>query len=302
MEDGAREEWSGTSRRILITMARLIGLIANRPDLCNRFAEYESGVLSAQRPPSNGEEEAQWGWGIGFFQSGEILLKRRPLDERASLDIGEMLADVRSDIICAHVRRATVGSLRTDNTHPFRYRQWVFAETGTVNNFTEMRQRLFDTLPEFLQRSLRGDTDSELIFHLFLSFLHDAGKLDHPVVGVDDVFPALKSSLSLLDRIAKDGGQEPSPINILLATPDYIVAANRGTPMAYRTLAGREDFEPLFDGEGIGKMRMPDLEPCRLSAVASDFENDEVPGDWTALAPGSMIAITRTDAPTIVTP
>jgi len=286
-------------------MARLIGLIANRPDLCNRFAEYETGVLSARRPPVGEDEEAQqsqWGWGIGFFQSGEILLKRRPLDEREHLDIGEMLSDVRSDIIVAHVRHATVGTLRTNNTHPFRYRQWVFAETGTVNNFTELRQRLYDTLPEFLQRSLRGDTDSELIFHLFLSFLHDAGKLDHPVVGVDDVFPALKSSLSLLDRIAKDEGQDPSPINILLATPDYIVAANRGMPMAYRALSGREDFEPLFDAEGIGKMRMPDLEPCRLCAVASDFSQGEIPGDWTALERGSMIALTRTDAPIIVGP
>ena len=34
-----------------------------------------------------------------------------------------------------HVRAATVGNLRTENTHPFRYRQWLFAHTGTVDGY-----------------------------------------------------------------------------------------------------------------------------------------------------------------------
>ena len=49
-------------------MARLFGIIANRPDLSHRFAQYETQALSAKR-----KEEEQWGWGVGFFQGGEIL-------------------------------------------------------------------------------------------------------------------------------------------------------------------------------------------------------------------------------------
>src|SRR5688572_19423502 len=108
-------------------MARLLGLIANRPDLCNRFAEYERAVLTTRR-----REEEQWGWGVGFFQQGEVLLKRRPLDDGREIEMGRMLADVRSDVLIGHVRRATIGAFGTDNTHPFRYRHFLFAETGTV--------------------------------------------------------------------------------------------------------------------------------------------------------------------------
>ena len=251
-------------------MARLLGIIANRPDLSHRFAEYESAALAMRK----GEEE-QWGWGVGFFQNGEILLKRRPLDDRSAIDPVEMLGDVRSDILLSHVRRGTVGSFRTSNTHPFRYRNWLFAETGTVRGWEGVRSKLFETLPRFLQRSLRGDTDSEVLFHLFLSFLHDAGKLDQFQVAVGDVFSSLKSSLGLLDRICKEVGLDKPKVNILLATPDYLVSARRGAPMAYRVLSGRDDFEPLFEGEGAGKLLMPDLEPCRLSAVASDFIDDK---------------------------
>ena len=90
-------------------MARLIGFIANRPDLCNRFAEHERDILQTRRE----SDAIQWGWGVGFFQSGEILLKRRPLDDRRELDVANMIADVRSDILVAHIRHATIGSLRT---------------------------------------------------------------------------------------------------------------------------------------------------------------------------------------------
>ena len=276
-------------------MARLLGFIANRPDLCNHFAEYERHVLTARRQP-----DEQWGWGVGFIQGGEVLLKRRPLDDSQTLNMADMLADVRSDILIAHIRHATVGSLRTDNTHPFRYRHWMFADTGTVEQFTEVRTKLHETLPKFLQRSLRGDTDSELLFHLYLSFLHDSGKLDRPVVAATDAFSALKSSMGLLDRIGRDVGLNASRLNIMLTTPDYLIAAHRGAPMAYRVLRGREDFEPLFSEDGPGKLRMPDLEPCRLSVVASDFEQDKIPPEWTAVGDGAMIAFTRTDEPTIV--
>ena len=155
-------------------MARLVGFVANRPDLCNRFAEYEEAALASHR---HGDDA--WGWGVGFVQSGDILLKRRPLEDADEVLVGEMISDVRSDLLLAHTRHATVGTLCTDNTHPFRYRQWMFADTGTVDGFGTIANKIHDSLPEFLQRSLRGDTDSELLFHMYLSFLHDAGTLHH---------------------------------------------------------------------------------------------------------------------------
>lgn len=273
-------------------MARLVGLIANRPDLCTRFAEQERAVLTARNPSPE-----PWGWGIGFFQSGEILLKRRPIDDRAEIATHELIAEVSANLLLAHVRRATVGALRTDNTQPFRYQQWMFAATGTVSGFASVREKLLASLPDFLQRSFRGDTDTELLFYLALSFLHDQNLLDHPSVGARDVGSALQASVGLLNRLTRDAGLAPSPINLLFAAPDFVVAARHGTPMAYRVLRGREDFAPLFGQEGLGRMREPDLESCRLSAVASDFEGDEVPPDWTAMEPGAMLAFSRTDDP-----
>ena len=278
-------------------MARLVAMIANRPDLASRVAAFEKRGLAAR----NSADEA-WGWGVGFYQSGEVLLKRRPIDERRDVSLVDMLADVRSDVLVAHVRRATVGALATANTHPFRYGHFMFADTGTVDGFIQLREKLFESLPRFLQRHVRGETDAELVFHLFLSFLHDAGRLDDPHIEAADCLPALRSALGLLDRMSRDEGVAESRLNVVLATSEYLVAIHRGEPMAYRVYRGREDFEPMFEERGPGKLRMPDLEPCRLAIVASDFENGEVPDGWTAMPAHAMVTLTRTDEPLLVSP
>ena len=157
-------------------MARLFGIIGNRPDLAARVLAFEADPLRAR------SKGAPLGWGLGFYQGGEVLMRRRPIDERPDIDVAKLAGDVRADLVVGHVRQATIGPLRTENTHPFRYRQWLFAETGTVSEFDQVRERLIASVPEFLRSGIRGDTDAEVIFHVFLSFLHDAGRLNDGLV------------------------------------------------------------------------------------------------------------------------
>lgn len=276
-------------------MARLIGIIANRPDLCGRFVAVEGPGLRARQHAG-----VPWSWGIGFQQNGELLMKRRPLDDRHAIGLPEMLGDVQSDLVLAHVRRPTVGALRTENTHPFRYQQWLFADTGTITGFDRIRGRMLESLPDFLRRAIRGETDSEVMFHLFLSFLHDAAKLDDPTATARDAARALRASHDLVQRLARDASLPPSPLNVIVAQPEFLLAARFGPPMAFRLLKGREGLTPLYGVEGVSSARASDLDPCRLSVVASDFEGDEVPTAWTPLADGAMMAFTRTDEPTVL--
>src|SRR5258708_36999224 len=114
-------------------MARLFGIIGNRPDLSARVLAFEADALKARC------KGAPLGWGLGFYQGGEVLMRRRPIDERQELDVAKLASDVRADLLVGHVRHAPVGVLRTENTHPFRYRPWLFAQTGTVACFEQLR-------------------------------------------------------------------------------------------------------------------------------------------------------------------
>ena len=275
-------------------MARLVGFIGNRPDLGVRMLDIEAQQLVVQR-----KTDAIPGWGVGFYQGGEFLLKRRPIDDRPTLDLRDMTRDLRADILVAHVRVGTVGPARTENTHPFRYRQWLFAQTGTINAFSTLRGRLTDSLPQFLLRDVRGETDAELLFHLFLSFLHDAGQLDRPQVPASVARSAIRSSLALVDRLCAEEGHGPTSLNLLVASSEYLIAVHGHGRMMVRAMHGMQDLERVLGDGGLGRMRLPDFAACRLSLVASDFENDETPAGWTDVADRAIVTLTRTEDPHI---
>jgi predicted glutamine amidotransferase len=275
-------------------MARLIGFIGNRPDLGARVIELEGRALDVRRRAG-----VTPGWGVGFYQGGEILLKRRPIDDRPEISLIDMTRDTRADALIAQVRLATVGAPRTENTHPFRYRQWLFANTGTVESFAKLRGRLAESLPQFLQRDVRGETDSELLFHLFLSFLHDSGELDRPQVGAPSARAALRSTLALVDRLCAEEGAAPTALNVLISNPEYLLAAHGAAPMGYRVFHGQRDLERLLGDGGLGRMRMPDYATSRLVLVGSDFEDDQIPAGWTSVPERASVTITRADEPSI---
>lgn len=272
-------------------MARLFGLIGNRADLGVRVLELEREPLKVV---SSG---APLGWGIGFHQAGEVLLRRRPIDERAEIDVASLARDVRADVLIGHVRTATVGALRTENTHPFRYRQWLFAQTGTVGAFPELRDRLYESMPEFLRRDVRGETDSELVFHLFLSFLHDAGRLSEAPVDAAATRNALRSTLALVDRLSAEEAASTAALNLLVTDGEHIVGVHRNATMAYRVVKGRADLERLLGDDALRRARSPDLASCRFCLVASDF--DKPPRGWTDVPASSLVTVTRTAEPVV---
>ena len=271
-------------------MARMFGFIGNRSDLGARVLELNAGILRVKREPGD-----PLGWGIGFYQAGEVLLRRRPIDERPVIDLAEAAENVRTDVLIGHVRHASVGALRTENTHPFRYRTWLFAQTGTIEGFDALRERLLESMPEFLRRNVRGETDSELFFYLFMSFLHDGGHLNESAITSEHIASALRASISLVDRLSAEEGHTENRGNILVTNGELLVSVHRDGLMAYRVLKGRHDVEDLLGEEGLRKIRIPSIDSTRFSLIASEL--DEVPVGWTRVAERSIVTLTRSDEP-----
>jgi glutamine amidotransferase len=300
-------------------MARLFGLIGNRADLAGRVLELEQDAL---RVPAGQAQSAlgatplaatSLSWGIGFYQGGDVLLRRRPNDDRQGLDLAGLAKDLRSDLIVGHVRTATVGAIRTENTHPFRYREWLFAHTGSIDSYPRIRARLLESIPEFLRKNVRGDTDSELLFHAVLSFLHDAGHLEGGGANPRAVASALASAASLIDHlIGEVGGAAGFPFNALLTNGELVAAIHRGpergdNAMAYRIVHGRGDLDQLVADDPLRRVRLTDPGALRFTLLASDFDEGQLPERpsgpaahaWTAV-PARAIVIATRDADPIV--
>lgn len=295
-------------------MARLFGLIGNRADLAGRVLELERETLAV---PRDALGDSPVSWGMGFYQGGEVLIRRRPNDDRRELDVTALAKDLRSDLIVGHVRSATVGSVRTENTHPFRYREWLFAHTGSVEKYAAIRGRLLESIPEFIRKNVRGDTDSEILFHLVLSFLHDAGRLqDGAQVDARTVMNALSQAASLVDHLVESEGGDPGfRMNAIVTNGEILVALHRQadadetSAMKMRVIHGRSDLDLLVADDALKRVRLTDPGALRFTLLASDFGPSQVvrraqgsippPGAWTALPPRAIVAATR-DAPPIV--
>lgn len=282
-------------------MARLFGLIGNRTDLAGRVLAFEADALRVQ---SRG---AALGWGIGFYQGGEVLMRRRPIDENATIEISRVAGDVRADVVIGHVRSATVGALRTENTHPFRYRQWLFAQTGTLPSFDAIRERLVASVPEFLRSSIRGETDAEILFYVFLSFLHDAGRLNDTVIDPANVRDALRSSVAVVDGMAAEVGGAAASINMMASDGETVFALHRGAPMAYRTFSGKGDAEMLIGDDLALRRRTPEIGQMHFTLVAGDFDEEwsgatsspTAQSRWKAVTDRAIVTLERGKDPHI---
>lgn len=112
------------------------------------------------------------GWGIAYFQDKDALTikEAEPASDSAWVEFISKQG-LSSDCVIAHVRLATIGEPRLENTHPFRRalgrRVHVFAHNGTLHG-------LHGKYPVGqLEQMPIGETDSELAFCILLERLRD---------------------------------------------------------------------------------------------------------------------------------
>ncbi|MCU0690616.1 MAG: class II glutamine amidotransferase [Polyangiaceae bacterium] len=274
-------------------MARLFAFIGNRSDLGPRILDVEAEALRTRA------RAERLGWGLGFYQAGEVLLRKRPWDEREEISVSALARDVRTDVLVGNVRSINFGEARTQNTQPYRFRNWLFAHAGTTAEFLRLRERLIASIPDFLRRNVRGDTDSELLFHLFLSFLHDAGHL-RGATPRPATTEALRGSRAVIDRLSREeGAEDAGPMGLIVSNGEYVAGLNRGAHMAFRVIHGSEDIEALLPDDGLRRRRLPDMARVRFTILASEVPEPR-PG-WTLLPDRSTVVLGRLDEPVVET-
>jgi glutamine amidotransferase len=178
-------------------------------------------------------------YGFGYYQAGNVLLGKRPSGAPSVLTLPELVGRVDSEALLAHGRRATVGKTKDENTHPFRYRRWLFAHDGTVEAFDRVKPVLLAALPDFLRRNVAGDTDSEHAFMWFLKLLKDDGAIDDLDLDAGVAARALARAVRQLETWARDAGAtRPSRLNFVATNGRILVGTRRGGPFFYALMEG----------------------------------------------------------------
>lgn len=180
-------------------------------------------------------------WGLGSHQGGEVLLTRTPRPT-AEVDFFAALGEVSTDCVIGQaVFDAEAGPAGgNDNTPPFRFRRWMYAQATRAGAGTPWAGlgAVVERLPEFLRRNVRGRTAAEAAFHVVLAMLHDQGALDDPNVPLTTTREAFAAAQALVTGELTKAGASGALGNAVVSNGRTMLASRAvgGDPLWLRRL------------------------------------------------------------------
>lgn len=222
--------------------------------------------------------------GFGWIQESRTLLRKHP-HHGDPVDMLGLMADMSARSLVGHMSQDTNGGVDSLDLQPFRFRQWVYAQTGSLPQLDTYRSDMLAETPDYLRRGVRGSTDAELIFLRFYHHMCENGALARGDLHSEKIASALATTLSEAQSYRRSGDEEVFGLNIVAATERFMVAARTGPAMHLRMFAGMKHptEEPLFAGHRPKTVEHPQF---RAAFLASGLQPTK--GDWRELAPNTI--------------
>lgn len=190
----------------------------------------------------------------------------------ASSPVAELVRNypIKSKNVIAHIRKATQGEVRLENTHPFQRelwgRYWIFAHNGNLPGFAPALDGAFRPV---------GQTDSERVFCWLLQELR--GRFGDTPPTTTDLFAEL-TKLTL--RIAGLG-----ELNFLFSNGD-VLFAHSSMQLSYVIRRAPFPTARLKDQDVAVDLSAVTTADDRVAIIATlPLTDNET---WTTMEPGSL--------------
>lgn len=234
----------------------------------------QSRFHSPETPAPNGD-----GTGLGWYgRRDRPTLFRSAAPAWGDENLRELASEVSSGLFLAHVRAATGTPIQETNSHPFRYGSRLFVHNGFIKDFAVVRRQLLAAVRDDLFPCILGSTDSELMFHLALTF----GLEEDPVGG-------LERMAGFVESVASAAGIEGA-LQMTIGLTD-------GETLTAVRYASAGTANSLFISSDVGSVRQLYPEVGRLAHMP---ENARVvvseplvalPGLWREVPAGTAVTI-----------
>lgn len=264
-------------------MCRLFGFRSVIPSMVHSSlvaADNALGVQSEHHPD---------GWGVAYYIDGAPHLTKSSSSALGDNLFKRVSGIVSSETVVAHIRKATQGNLSVLNAHPFQYGRWVFAHNGDIPEFEEVRGTLLGEVAPRLRRFVLGETDSEVIFFLFLSQLQRQGPLASNL-GVEEVMVALRDTVARVREVCDTPQRGHTSLLTLLTTNGTSLAATQGGKdlhwSTHKTRCPDRDHCPSLSPECEAPTKTGFVNHLLLSSEPLSGENV-----WQPMQPGEVIGV-----------
>ena|ERR1700712_3376525 len=237
--------------------------------------------LIRQSKTSNFHESALNGDGFGMAWYDGLPspgLYRSTTPAWSDRNLREICAHIECEIFMAHIRATTGSAVQETNCNPFRYGRWIFVHNGFVAGYQRVRRELLLAVDPKLFPNIEGTTDSELLFHLAVTF----GLESEPL-------PALERMSGFVEQICTRH-HIPNPLQMTLGLSD-------GERLYAVRYASSPEVNILFVSESVESVRAlyPETSTCslylRTRAQIVSEPLSKLPGAWTEVPASTALIV-----------
>jgi glutamine amidotransferase len=178
------------------------------------------------------------GFGVGWYSADDRTLPARSRSVSPAwndVNLHELADHIATPLFLAHIRAAIGSPVQQTNCHPFRHGRWLFVHNGFLDGFGSIRRDLLLAVEPSLFGGIAGSTDSELLFHLALTF------------GLEqDPLGAMERAVGLVESQARGHGIEnPVQMTIGISDGENLWAVRYSSAHSSRTLFVSEDVDAV---------------------------------------------------------
>ena len=217
-------------------MCRLYGFRATEATKVECTLVHAQNALLAQSRGDLAGLTHTHGWGIATYEGETPHVERQAWAAYHGEHFQRAAARAYATTVIAHIRRATVGGPRLENTHPFNDGRWTFAHNGTVPHFDRVRERLLAVTSPRHRAAIQGETDSEHIFRYAMTLI-DAQRTGSAADVVRRVVQDVERWTREIDANARIG------LNVMLSDGEQLAGARLGRTLVYVVRNGIYDCE-----------------------------------------------------------
>ncbi|MDM3869792.1 class II glutamine amidotransferase [Porticoccus sp. W117] len=188
---------------------------------------HQSYKSRERSEPLNGD-----GFGIAWYADAdpEPALFKDISPAWSNANLRHLARVTRSRCILAHVRAATAGLPVTyTNCHPFEEGHLSFMHNGELSCFTHKRRQCLAMLSDRAYGIIKGTTDSEFLFALFLDNYWKLANIEEPLQRMQQ---GLSATIEQVASLCDQKSYGTSTLNLVVADGSRAVASRYtdGTP------------------------------------------------------------------------
>ena len=219
------------------------------------------------------------GFGLGWYGDLDVPgLYRSTAPAWGDRNLSELATQISTPLFLAHIRAATGTPVEQTNCHPFRHGRWLFMHNGFIEGYKRVRRELLLAVDPRYFEGIEGTTDSDLMFHLALTF----GLEGDPLAGLAGMAGFVE------DTGHRAGIAEPLQMTVAVSDGERVWAVRYASGPVVNSLFVSADASAVRELHPEDERFRGFSDEAR--AIVSEPLTD-LPGEWHEIPPGTAFVI-----------